>query len=83
MDVAFVGQNATVGNGDATEELVELLVVAHGQGDVARDNARLIVVTGGVASELDSIQFDTFAPPQKRRERAPGCTSGTGDAQSN
>jgi hypothetical protein len=37
-----------------------------------------------------SIQFDPLpskggerAPPQKGRERSPGCTSGTGDAQAN
>ena len=50
-----VGENTAGGNGDATEELVELLVVADGKLDVAGDDALLLVVTGGVAGELEDL----------------------------
>ena len=46
------------GNGNATAKfshLVELFVVADGQLHVARDDAGLLVVAGGVASELKDL----------------------------
>ena len=55
-DRVDVRENTTGGNGHAREELVELLVVADGQGDVARDDARLLVVAGGVARELKDLR---------------------------
>ena len=50
-----VGQHAARGDGDAAEELVQLLVVAHGERDVTRHDARLLVVTGRVARELEHL----------------------------
>ena len=50
-----VGEDTTGGDGDAAEELVELLVVLDGEGDVAGDDAALLVVAGGVASELEDL----------------------------
>ena len=50
-----VGEDTTLGNGDTAEELVQLLVVADGQLEVAGDDARLLVVTGGVASQLKDL----------------------------
>ena len=50
-----VGKDTTLGNGDTTEELVQLLVVADGQLEVAGDDARLLVVAGGVASQLKDL----------------------------
>jgi hypothetical protein len=41
-----------VGDGDAGQQLVELLVVADGKENVARDDARLLVVLGHVLAEL-------------------------------
>ena len=38
-----VRQDAAAGDGDGAQELVELLVVADGELDVARDDARLLV----------------------------------------
>ena len=50
-----VGEQTTGGDSDASEELVELLVVAHGEPHVARDDVRLLVVTLGVAGELEDL----------------------------
>jgi len=49
-------------DGDASQELVQLLVVAHGKLHVARDNAHLLVVMGGVASETDLPPLDLPRP---------------------
>jgi len=50
-----VGEDAAVGDGDAGQQLAELLVVADGQEHVARDDARLLVVPGRVAGELQHL----------------------------
>ena len=55
-----VGENTAGGDGDAAEQLVELLVVLDGKGDVAGDNAALLVVTGGVASELEDLSAEVL-----------------------
>jgi hypothetical protein len=50
-----LGQHAAVGDGDSGEKLPELLVVPDGEQDVARDDAGLLVVLGGVAGELQNL----------------------------
>ena len=50
-----VGEDTTRGDGDAAEQLVQLLVVADGQLQVAGDDAATLVVTGGIASELQDL----------------------------
>ena len=50
-----VGNDTTVGDGDVREKLVQLLVVADGQLDVARDDTDLLVVTSGVPSQLKDL----------------------------
>ena len=50
-----VGEHAALGDRDAREELGELLVVADRELDVARDDARLLVVARGVAGELENL----------------------------
>ena len=50
-----VGEHTTGSDGDASEELVELLIVADGELDVPGDDAALLVVTGGVACELKDL----------------------------
>ena len=39
----------------ASQNLVQLLVVAHGQLQMARVDARLLVVTSGVAGQLEDL----------------------------
>ena len=50
-----VGEHTAGCDGDASEELVELLIVADGELDVPGDDAALLVVTGGVACELKDL----------------------------
>ena len=56
-----VGEDATGGDGDGAEQLGELLIVADGQLDVARDDALLLVVAGGnAASELENLSGEVL-----------------------
>ncbi len=50
-----VGENTALRDGDAGEELVELLVVADGELKMTRDDARLLVVTGSVTGKLEHL----------------------------
>ena len=43
-----VGEDTTLGDGDVAEQAVQLLVVADGELQVTRDDARLLVVTSAV-----------------------------------
>lgn len=55
-----VGQHTAGGDGGAAQESGELLVVADGELDVAGHNSALLVVTGGVASELEDLSGEVF-----------------------
>ncbi len=50
-----VGDDARRGEGDVFEQLVQLGVVAHGQVEVARVDARLLVVARRVARQLQHL----------------------------
>uniref|UniRef100_A0A8R7Q6P1 Uncharacterized protein n=1 Tax=Triticum urartu TaxID=4572 RepID=A0A8R7Q6P1_TRIUA len=50
-----LGDHATVRDGDAGQQLSELLVVPDGEQQVARDDAALLVVLGGVPGELQQL----------------------------
>ena len=50
-----VGQNTTLGNGDVSKKLVQLLVVADGELEMAGDDTGLLVVAGGVAGQLEDL----------------------------
>ena len=50
-----VRENTAGRDRDRAQELVELLVVADGELDVARHDARLLVVARGVARELEDL----------------------------
>ena len=50
-----VGEHTAGGDGDAAEELVELLVVLHSEGDVPGDDPGLLVVAGSVSGELEDL----------------------------
>ena len=55
-----VWKNTTLGNGDTGEELVELIILAHGELDVAWVDALLVVVACGVASELEDLSCEVL-----------------------
>ena len=50
-----VGKHTASCYGDASQQLVELLIVADSQLDVAGDDAVLLVVAGGVACQLENL----------------------------
>jgi hypothetical protein len=54
-DGVDVGEDTAGGDGDSAEELVELLIVLDGKGDVPGDDAGLLVVAGGVSGELEDL----------------------------
>lgn len=54
-DLVDVGEHTAGGDGNAAEQLVELLVVADGELKVPRDDALALVVTGGVSGELEDL----------------------------
>ena len=55
-----VGQNTSLGDGDSAQELVQLLVVADGQLQVAGVDSRLLVVAGSVAGQLEHFSGEVF-----------------------
>jgi hypothetical protein len=50
-----VGENTTLGDGDVAEKLVQLLIVADGELKMTGDDTGLLVVTGGVSSQLEDL----------------------------
>ena len=50
-----VGQDTTGGDGDVSEETVQLFVVLDGESDVTGHDTRLLVVTGGVSGKLQDL----------------------------
>jgi hypothetical protein len=55
-----VGENTTLGNGDVTKKLVQLLVVADGELEVTGNDTGLLVVTGGVTSQLEDFSGEVL-----------------------
>ena len=50
-----VGQHTSRGNGDTSKQLVELLIVLNGKGQVTGHNTALLVVTGSVTGKLEDL----------------------------
>jgi hypothetical protein len=50
-----VGENTTLGNGDVTQKLVQLLIVADGELKMTGNNTGLLVVAGSVTSQLEDF----------------------------
>jgi len=55
-----VGQDTTLSDGDAGEELVQLLVVADGQLEMAGDDPGLLVVSGSIASQFENLSSEVL-----------------------
>jgi hypothetical protein len=55
-----VGQDTTLGDGDAGEELVQLFVVPHGKLEMTRDDPGLLVVSGCVTGQLEDFSCKVF-----------------------
>ena len=50
-----VGEDSALGDGDSSEELVQLFVVTDGQLKVTGDDPGLLVVTGSVTGQLEDL----------------------------
>ena len=59
-DSLDVGEDTTLGNGDTREKFVQFLVVADGKLEMTGDDPGLLVVTGGVASELEDLSCEVL-----------------------
>jgi hypothetical protein len=55
-----VGQHSTLSDGDTGQELVEFLVVADSQLKMTGNDASLLVVTSGVAGQLENFGCEVF-----------------------
>lgn len=55
-----VRQNTTLGDRNAGQKLVQLLVVTDGQLEVTRNDSRLLVVTSGVTGQLEHFSGQVF-----------------------
>lgn len=53
-----VGEDTTLGDGDVTQELVQLLIVADGELEVTGNDTGLLVVTGGVTSQFENFSSE-------------------------
>lgn len=55
-----VGEDTTLGDGDVTQKLVQLLIVTDGELQVTRNDTGLLVVTGGVSSQLENFSSEVL-----------------------
>lgn len=55
LTLVNVGEDTTLGDGDVSEKLVQLLVVSDGELKVTWDDTGLLVVTSGVTSQLEDF----------------------------
>ena len=59
-DGVDVGDDTSRRDAHVVQELVELLIIADGQLDVAGDDADLLVVAGSIASKLQDLSCQVF-----------------------
>jgi len=60
LTLVDVGENTTLGDCDVSQELVEFLVVADGELEMAGDDTGLLVVTRGVAGQFEDLSGQVF-----------------------
>ena len=51
-----IWQNATLGNGNVSEEFVQLFVISDCKLEMARNNTRLFIIASGVASQFKDFR---------------------------
>ena len=66
-----VGQDTSLGDGDTGQEFVQLLVVPDGELKMSWDDPGLLVVTGGVACQLENLSSQVL----KDGSKVHWCTS--------
>jgi hypothetical protein len=55
-----VGEDTTLGDGDVPEKLVQLLVVADGELEMAGDDTGLLVVAGSITGQLEDLSREVL-----------------------
>ncbi len=55
LTLMYIRQDTTLGNGDVTQKLVQLLVIADGKLKMTRNDTRLLVVSSGVAGQFKNF----------------------------
>ena len=60
LTLVNIGEDTTLGNGDVSEKLVQLLIVADGKLEMAGNDTRLLVVTGGVAGKFENLSREVL-----------------------
>jgi hypothetical protein len=55
-----VGQNTTLGDGDVSKKLVQLLVVPNGELEMAGNDTGLLVVAGSVTGQLENLSSEVL-----------------------
>ena len=55
-----VGEDTTLGDGDVSEKLVQLLVVPDGELEMAGDDTGLLVVAGSVTGQLENLSSEVL-----------------------
>lgn len=55
-----VGEDTTLGDGDVAQELVQFLIVSDGQLKMSGNDTGLLVVSGGVAGQLEDLGCQVF-----------------------
>ena len=55
LTLVNVGEDTTLCDGDVPQELVQLLIVSDGELEMSGDDTSLLVVTSGVASQLEDF----------------------------
>ena len=71
-----VWEHTTRSNGHRAKELVELLIVADSELDVAWDDAALLVVAGSVASKLKDLSAEVLEDRSEVHRSASADTGG-------
>ena len=71
-----VGQDTTLRDGDVTQKLVQLLIIADGELEMTGNDTRLLVVTGSVASQLENFGSQVLENCRKIDRRASTNTLG-------
>jgi len=59
-DSLDVGKDTTLSDGDSREELVQFLVITDGELEMSWDDSGLLVVTGGVTSQLEDLSSEVL-----------------------
>ena len=70
-----VREHASASDGHGSEQLVELFVVAHGELDMAGNDASLFVVASSIACELKDLSGEVL---ENRRKVDWGTSTNTG-----